>query len=164
MALFTLAPALRRRAFAALVLLTAAAAPLRAEEAGLVTRPSAHPARVTLDRFEAAVRDAGWVVFTEVDHAAAARAVGLELRTRTVVLFGNPRAGTGAMAEHPTLALDLPMRVVVWEDDAGHVQVTRSTGQDIATRVFARHGVAIPAAAQAASDAFLDGLVRKAAE
>lgn len=136
----------------------------RAQQAGLVTRPSAHPPRVTLDRFATAVREAGWIVFAEVDHVAAARDAGMTLRARTVVLFGNPRAGTSGMAANPTLAIDLPMRVLVWEDDQGRSFVTRSTGADIAERVFARHGVTIPPEGQRNTDALLETLVRKAAE
>lgn len=139
------------------------AARAAAQQGGMVTRPSAHPLRATLDRFAAAVREAGWVVFHEVDHAAAARDAGMTLRARTVVLFGNPRAGTPGMAAHPTLALDLPMRVLVWEDDGGRVQITRSTGEDIAERVFARHGIAIPPEGRRGTDAVLEELVRKAA-
>lgn len=149
---------------AAAAALVAASRPAAAQEAGLVTRPSAHPVRVTLDRFAAAVREANWVVFTEIDHAAAAAALGMTLRPRIVVFFGNPRAGTGAMATNPTLALDLPMRVLVWQDDAGQTQVTRSSGEDIATRVFARHGITMPPEARRMTEAFLDTLVRKAAE
>lgn len=140
------------------------AAPAFAQEAGLVTRPSPHSVRVTLDRFAAAVRAANWVVFTEIDHAAAAQAVGLSLRPRTVVVFGNPRGGTPAMAANPTLALDLPLRVLVWQDDAGATQVTRSTGDDIAQRVFARHGLQIPPEARRMTDAAIDGFVRQAVE
>ncbi|MCC7282556.1 MAG: DUF302 domain-containing protein [Acetobacteraceae bacterium] len=147
----------------AAVLLVAAPQAVRADE-GLVTRPSAHSVRATLDRFAAAVRGAGWVVFTEIDHAAAARDAGLELRPRTVVFFGNPKGGTAAMQDHPTLALDLPMRVLVWQDDAGRVMVTRSTGADIARRVFARHGVEVDAEGQRGMDALIGGLVAKAAE
>lgn len=137
---------------------------VHAQETGLVTRPSAHTTRATLDRFTAAVRDAGWMVFTEVDHAAAARDVGMTLRARTVVLFGNPRAGTPGMAASPTLAIDLPMRILVWEDDQGQTFVTRNTGTDIAQRVFARHGVTVPPEGQRNTEAFIETLVRKAAE
>lgn len=145
--------------------LAAAAAPAAAQPAnGLVTRPSAHPVRATLDRFAMAVREAGWVVFAEVDHAAAARDVGMALRMRTVVLFGNPRAGTPGMMANPTLAIDLPMRVLVWEDDQDRTFITRSTGEDIAERVFARHGVTIPPEARRGTDSFIENLVRKAAE
>lgn len=157
---------MRRRTIflgAALTIL-APSLPANAQQAGLVTRPSAHGTRATLDRFTAAVREAGWVVFTEVDHAAAARDVGMALRARTVVLFGNPRAGTPGMAANPTLAIDLPMRVLVWEDDQGRTFVTRSTGADIAERVFARHGVTIPPEGQRNTEAFTETLVRKAAE
>ena len=138
--------------------------PSRAQQDGLVTRPSAHTPRETLDRFAAGVREAGWIVFTEVDHAAAARDAGMTLRARTVVLFGNPRTGTPGMAANPTLAIDLPMRVLVWENDQGRTFITRSTGADIAERVFARHGIAIPPEGQRNTDAVLETLVRKAAE
>jgi uncharacterized protein (DUF302 family) len=139
-------------------------APVAAEPAGLVTRAASHPVRETVQRFAAAVHAEGWIVFGEVDHAAAARAAGLELRARTVVLFGNPKAGTAAMQGRPTLALDLPMRVLVWQDEAGRTMVTRSTGEDIAERVFARHGVTVPPAGRAATEQLLDRLVRQAAE
>jgi uncharacterized protein (DUF302 family) len=151
-------------ALAATLALVLPALPALAQQGGMVTRPSAHNVRTTLDRFGAAVREAGWIVFTEVDHAAAAQAVGMTLRARTVVLFGNPRAGTPPMAAKPTLAIDLPMRVLVWEDDDGRVQITRSTGDDIAERVFARHGITVPPEGRRSTDAFLEGLVRKAAE
>lgn len=157
---------MRRAVLAAAAVLAIAlpALPALAQQGGMVTRPSAHDVRTTLDRFAAAVREAGWVVFTEIDHAAAARAVGMTLRPRTVVFFGNPRAGTPGMAAQPTLALDLPMRVLVWQDNDGRTQVTRSTGEDIAERVFARHGVTIPPQGRANTDAFIEGLVRRAAE
>ena len=98
---------MRRFILAVLLSLGAAAG---AQPAGVVTQPSPYPVRETLDRLSAAIRAAGWVVFTEIDHAAAARAVDLELPARIVLVFGNPRAGTGAMRGTPTLALDLPMR------------------------------------------------------
>jgi len=138
--------------------------PARAQSNGLETRPSAYGLRETVTRFVAAVRDAGWIVFNEIDHSAAARDVGMNLPARTVVLFGNPRAGTGAMSEYPTLAIDLPMRVLIWQDDQSQVQVTRSTGTDIAVRVFARHGISIPAETQDATDRFISALVRSATE
>lgn len=160
---------MRRAIFlaAALALAVPLATPVPAaaqQQDGLVTVPSAHPVRATLDRFAAAVREAGWIVFAEIDHAAAARDAGMQLRPRTVVLFGNPRAGTPGMAANPTLALDLPMRVLVWEDEAGRAFVTRSTGDDLAERVFARHGVTVPPEARRGTDNALGAMVRKAAE
>lgn len=130
----------------------------------LITRPSTHNARETIDRFTAAVREAGWVVFTEIDHAAAARAAGMTLPPRVVVLFGNPAAGTPAMQEHPSLAIDLPMRVLVWENATGRVEITRNTGAYVAEHVFGRHGIALPPSFEATMDLFMDGLMRKATE
>ncbi len=147
-----------RRILAILLCLAGTAA---AQPQGVVTQPSPYPVRETLDRLSGAIRAAGWVVFTEIDHAAAARAAGLELPSRTVLIFGNPRAGTGAMRDTPTLALDLPMRLLVWQDGLT-VRITRSTGADTAERVFARHGIAVPAAGQAASEAFLASVVEAA--
>jgi uncharacterized protein (DUF302 family) len=152
-----------RRLFA-VVLGLCIAVPAGAEQSGLATRQSANSAPETVARFESAVRAAGWVVFTEIDHADAARAAGLDVPTRTVILFGNPSAGTGAMAEHPTLALDLPMRVLVWQDDMGRVFITRGTGEDIAERVFARHGIALPPESRSDTEALLDTLVAHAVE
>jgi uncharacterized protein (DUF302 family) len=155
----------RRAMLLAAGLILAAASPAAAQgDAGLVTVPSPHGVRATIDRFGAAVREAGWVVFTEIDHAAAAQAVGLTLRPRTVVVFGNPRAGTPPMAARPTLALDLPMRILVWEDDQGRVFITRSSGEDVASRVFARHGIAQPPEARAGTEALFARLVAKAVE
>lgn len=131
---------------------------------GLVTLSSAHSVRDTIDRFDGAVRQKGWVVFTEIDHAAAAAAVGMPLRARTVVLFGNPQAGTPAMQKYPTLALDLPMRVLIWEDDQGGVFITRSTGADVTSRVFARHGVVLPPQASQSTEAVLNDFTRQAAQ
>ncbi len=138
--------------------------PAAAQQAGLVSRPSAHSLAETSQRFAAAVRAAEWVVFTEIDHAAAATAAGLDLAPRTVIFFGNPRGGTQAMRATPTLALDLPMRVLVWTDDTGRAQVTRSSGQDIGTRVFGRHGIAMSPEDLTRLDTFLDGLVRRATD
>jgi hypothetical protein len=65
---------------------------------------------------------------------------------------------------NPTLALDLPMRVLVWQDEAGRTFITRSTGEDLAERVFARHGVTVPPEARRGTDNALGAMVRKAAE
>jgi uncharacterized protein (DUF302 family) len=154
---------LRRTLFATpAMVLIAADARAGSGTDGLVTVESRYPVPDTIARFSAAVVAEGWVLFGQIDHAEAANKAGLEMRPRTVVLFGNPAGGTAAMIAHPTLALDLPMRVLVWQDDAGRTRVTRSTGADIATRVFARHGVAIPAAAQASMEAFLAKLTAAA--
>src|SRR4051812_10903549 len=71
----------------------------------------------TLDRLEATLRAKGIDVFAKIDHAAAATGVGLSMPPTVVLVFGSPRGGTPLMLEQPLLALDLPLRVLVREDD-----------------------------------------------
>jgi uncharacterized protein (DUF302 family) len=84
---------------------------------GLRTLPSLHGPEETLDRLEAAVTKHGMTIVARIDHAAAAEKVGLELRPTVVLVFGNPRAGTPAMQATPTVAIDLPLKMLIWQDD-----------------------------------------------
>jgi uncharacterized protein (DUF302 family) len=77
----------------------------------------------TLDRLNRAILAAGLQVFTTVDHAAAAQAVGLTMPATVVLLYGNPRGGTPIMLTTPSAALDLPLRVLVREDAAGRTVI-----------------------------------------
>lgn len=132
--------------------------------AGLVTRQSARTVAETIQRFEAAVRDKGWVVFTRIDHAAAAEQAGQRLRPRTVVVFGNPRIGTAPMQRAATLAIDVPLRALVWEDDAGAVWLTHTSGEHMARAVYPRLGLSMSPEASAGIDRFLDEVGRQATE
>jgi uncharacterized protein (DUF302 family) len=90
----------------------------------LVTLPSAHGATETVGRLRALLAQKGIEVFAHVDHAAAAEKAGLPLRPTQVLVFGNPKAGTPLMQARQTVGLDLPLRVLVWEDEAGKVWLT----------------------------------------
>ena len=85
----------------------------------MITRQSQFDVSTTLDRLEAALNEKGIKPLARVDHAAAARAVDLELRPTQVLFFGNPRLGTPLMQSDQTAGLDLPMRVIAWEDEKG---------------------------------------------
>jgi uncharacterized protein (DUF302 family) len=85
-------------------------------------------------RLEAAVAQRGLTVFARVDFAADAAAVGLVLRPTRLLVFGNPRAGTPLIVAAPTVALDLPLRVLVWEADDGTVWVGYNTPEYLAER------------------------------
>jgi uncharacterized protein (DUF302 family) len=112
-------------------------------ESGLITKPSKYSVQETIRRFEAAVTAKGWVVFTELDHAAAAAKCGLELRPRTVVVFGNPKIGTPAMQKAPTLAIDVPAKALVWQDDQGKVWLTYNSAEYLGGYIYPRHGLAM---------------------
>jgi uncharacterized protein (DUF302 family) len=90
----------------------------------VVSIPSMHDFATTLARLEAAIEDAGLTIVTTIDHAEAAARAGHDLAPTTVIVFGNPEAGTPLMLAARTLALDLPQRMLVWQDEAGVVFVT----------------------------------------
>lgn len=81
-----------------------------------VVRESVRSVAETVERLTAAIERSGGQVAAVVDHAAAAERAGLELAPTTLVIFGNARVGTPAMKLTPRLALDLPLRVLVWEE------------------------------------------------
>jgi uncharacterized protein (DUF302 family) len=93
------------------------------DQAEFVTKPSAWPVADTVRRLEEVLRAKGVTVFATIDQRAAALGVGLDLRDTVLVLFGNPAAGTPVMDAVPLSALDLPLKVVVW-DDGGQTKVS----------------------------------------
>tara|TARA_R110002049_G_scaffold10127_6_gene50532 strand:+ start:1371 stop:1820 length:450 start_codon:yes stop_codon:yes gene_type:complete len=102
--------------------LAMAALPGLAQE--MVAKISPHTVPVTMDRLVAAVEDAGATVFARVDHAAGAEGADMQLRPTQLLIFGNPKLGTPAMQDAQTAGLDLPLRVLVYADDANVVHVT----------------------------------------
>jgi uncharacterized protein (DUF302 family) len=106
---------------------------------GLITKASAYRATETLDRLEAALKERGFIIFARLDHAAAAESVGLKMPRSTVVVFGNPRVGTPVFIKHPTLAIDLPLKALVWEDASGKVSLSYNSAQHLVA-IYGRHG------------------------
>jgi uncharacterized protein (DUF302 family) len=134
-----------------------------AEDTGIITRPSCHPVTETLRRLEGALAARGFIVFCRIDHAGAAATIGERLLPRTVMLYGNPLLGTAAMARWPTLAIDLPAKLLVWQDEAGAVWITYNTARHLLGTVFARHGAAADATAWKSHDALIAEVVAHAA-
>ena len=87
--------------------------------APLVTVASGRGFQETLDALLAGLDKRGVQVFARIDHAANAKAAGLEMRPATVVIFGSAKAGTPLMQAQPTLGLDLPLRMLVCETEDG---------------------------------------------
>ena len=101
---------------------------------GLVTRQSPHDVPTTLARLTAALDAKGVTIFARIDHAAGARSVGLPLRPTTVVIFGNPAAGTPLMQAAQTAGIDLPLKVLVWQGEDGIARLTYNDPAWIARR------------------------------
>lgn len=81
----------------------------------MITVVSSSGYNETLVRLLDAIARKGLTVFGQIDHAAAAREVGMDLADEVVVVFGNPRAGTPLMQDDPRVGIELPLRVLVWE-------------------------------------------------
>ena len=96
------------------------------DQPGLVTIGSRYTVKETLDRLEAALTAKAITVFARIDHAAGAAQVGLSLRPTTVIIFGNPAAGTPLMQADQRVGLDLPLKVLVWEDQQRSTWLTYS--------------------------------------
>jgi uncharacterized protein (DUF302 family) len=126
--------------------------------ADLVTLPSAHGVKETIERLKALLSEKGVEVFAQIDHAAGAQKVGLPLRPTQVLIFGNAKAGTPLMQGRQTIGLDLPLRTLVWEDEEGKVWLTYHRVQALARQ----HRVAGHDEAVKALDDGLAGLARTA--
>ena len=98
-------------------------APSAAVADELTTKPSKYSVKETVDRLTAALKEKGISPAARIDHAAAAKGAGLELKPTEVLMFGNPKLGTPLMQANRLVAIDLPMKVLVWEDDAGKIWI-----------------------------------------
>lgn len=90
---------------------------------GLVTLDSPLSPKDTMDRVEAEVVARGMTVFARVDHAAGAQAVGLPLRPTELLVFGNARGGTPLMQAVQTIGIDLPLKILVWQEADGSTRL-----------------------------------------
>ena len=101
---------------------------------GVITKDSPYPSvSETLERLEEAVRQKGLQTFAVVDHSGEAKRVGLQMQETKLLIFGSPKAGTPLMVASPLLALDLPLKALVWED-RGRVRVSYNATSYLATR------------------------------
>jgi uncharacterized protein (DUF302 family) len=98
-----------------------------------MTKRSRHSYPETLEILKKAIADAGNTTFAVIDQSAAAAGVGLTLRPTTLILFGNPKGGTPLMEAFPLVALELPLKLLVWEHNGG-VSLAYTPMSEVATR------------------------------
>jgi uncharacterized protein (DUF302 family) len=110
-----------------------------------VTKDSTWPVAETVDRLTGLITERGMTIFATIDQAAAARTVGMDLRDTVLVVFGSPAAGTPVMAAHPLAALDLPLKLLVW-DDHGSTRVSYLSPAVLAARYGLPDSLATPLA------------------
>jgi len=105
---------------------------------GLTSIPGSLGPKETMDRLEVEIRTKGLTIFARIDHAAGAAEVGLQLAPTNVIIFGNARSGTPLMQSAQTVGIDLPLKILVWQDAANNTWLSYNEPRWIAQR----HGVA----------------------
>jgi uncharacterized protein (DUF302 family) len=101
---------------------------------GIVSIPSSHSVDETVSRLGAMIASKGLNLFAHIDHGAGAAQAGLHMQPAHVLIFGHAKAGTPLMLASPLLALDLPLKVLVWEDTDKKVWVSYNTPEFLVQR------------------------------
>lgn len=96
---------------------------LASDTSGLVIKQSGHNVATTIDRLEKIVSAKGITVIARVNHGAAANKAGIELRPTELLIFGNPNLGSPLMMQNQKIGIDLPMKVLAWEDEEGRTWI-----------------------------------------
>jgi len=91
---------------------------------GLINVQSSYSVEETAGRLEKILHEKGMTIFTQINHSDAARKVGVELRETRLIIFGNPKVGSPLMQCQQSVAIDLPQKAMVWEDDQSRVWIS----------------------------------------
>ena len=104
---------------------------------GIITQPSNHSVDETVQKLQEVLQTKGVRLFAVIDHSGEAEKAGLNMRPTKLLIFGNPRAGTPLMVASTTVAIDLPLKILVWADDEGRAQISYNSP----AYLQARHGL-----------------------
>ena len=101
---------------------------------GIESLPSKYSVDKTLERLQSILKEKGIAVFAVVDHSGEAAKVGMEMRPTKLVIFGNPKGGTPLMIAAPTVAIDLPLKALIWEDSDGNTWISYNSPEYLEQR------------------------------
>jgi uncharacterized protein (DUF302 family) len=101
---------------------------------GVITKPSGKSVAQTIDELRSLMADRGFTVFNVIDHSGVAARAGVQMPDSKLVMFGKPAIGATAMLAAPLAALDIPLKVLVWEDENGAVSVSYNAPVFLAER------------------------------
>ncbi len=101
---------------------------------GIITKPSSFSAKEIVERLQETMRSRGLTIFAHINHSEDARRVGLEMQEAHVLIFGSPKAGTPLMIASPLLALELPLKILVWQGSDDRVWVSYTSATYLAVR------------------------------
>lgn len=91
---------------------------------GMIDVPSPYSVPDTLSRLESILKEKGLTIFARLDHSGEAEKAGLQMRPTQLLIFGSPKGGTPLMVATPSVAIDLPLKALVWEDERGKVRIS----------------------------------------
>jgi uncharacterized protein (DUF302 family) len=106
---------------------------------GVIIQPSAYPVKETIDRLQAFLQQHGATIYARIDQQAELQKVGQSIPPLEFIMFGNPKAGGPIMIENPISALDLPLKVIAWEDDQKNVFIAYNDALFIEERYALLH-------------------------
>ncbi len=124
---------------------------------GMSNKPTRHSVDETVGNLKSILQAKGVTLFALIDHSGEAEKVGMKMRPTKLVIFGNPRAGTPLMLAAPSSAIDLPLKILVWEDAEGKVWISYNSPAYLQER----HGIP---SELLQNIAVVEGLAAKAAE
>jgi uncharacterized protein (DUF302 family) len=101
---------------------------------GIINKSSKHSVDETLGKLQAILQVKGIAVFALIDHSGEAEKVGMKMRPTKLLIFGNPKGGTPLMIAAPSIAIDLPLKILIWQDDQGKVWVSYNSPEYLAER------------------------------
>jgi uncharacterized protein (DUF302 family) len=101
---------------------------------GMINIKSSHDVKTTVDRLENILREKGMTVFIRINHAEGAQKVGKRLRPTELIIFGNPKVGTPLMQCGQSVAIDLPQKALIWQDESGQVWLSYNDPKYLASR------------------------------
>jgi len=108
--------------------------PGSAADEGIVTIPSNHSVDDTVDRLKNILQSKGITLFAVIDHSGEAEKVGMNMPPTKLLIFGSPKAGTPLMLVAPSIAIDLPLKILVWQDARGKVWLSYNSPEYLKNR------------------------------
>jgi uncharacterized protein (DUF302 family) len=105
-----------------------------ATDNGIVNRPSSRSVDQTVQKLKELLQAKGIALFALIDHSGEAEKIGMKMRPTKLLIFGNPKAGTPVMLAAPSSAIDLPLKILVWEDDQSNVWISYNSPQYLQMR------------------------------
>jgi uncharacterized protein (DUF302 family) len=104
---------------------------------GIIDTPSSHSVDQTLERLKRSLEAKGAILFALVDHSGEAEKAGMRMPPTKLLIFGSPKTGTPIMLAAPSAAIDLPLKILIWEDTEGKVWVSYNSAEYLQER----HGI-----------------------